>query len=561
MKFLCLVFLYVSFFVEGLQMHIHNTGQGNSIFFRNEAGTDALIVDFGAHQSGKYRYKWGDFDTGRRYRPIYNFLKDVNKITVVITHAHSDHHSLFRYLPVDIYSKIDAIYASVYGDGVGMDLPMSATFAKNKTGGVIEIGEKRIPWIEVDYIEQIPIKDALGTGVQIYPVLPIAWPTTGKGERSKRSEDANDNSISLVVSYGDSRVLLTGDSTGATLNAVQKVSANEDVLQNITCMLLPHHGSNLNGAFSWFYYIKSRVTGAFSLPLLTIISSDPMECDRLPWAGVTKFRCDRPGGISKVPIHKISAEGISEYCIDEPVYLTANARSKFFRVIFAKDGSCVLYDGEPTDFAPDLLKVPVECGEDVYPGELIENWGRIPHEDQRNTIKAILESTGDFSTELPNYIEWISNKLASLKDDELFLLAIKNLNSFTKTDLFQKVFSQALLRYLSSNVNDISEDLVMICLINHHSLFLGENLSGFSGFLHKYLDSAKTGLSIKLVMECLKHHESLFPETGADLAELLLSRLSGSCSYGDWQECMVVAMNYVKDKGFLTELFKLIPLE
>jgi hypothetical protein len=427
-------------------------------------------------------------------------------------------------------------------------------------GGIIKVWQKEIPWIVVDGNHHMKgIEGALGDDIMIHPVLPVTWPTTGKNTLVKRSEDANDNSISLVVQYGNSKVLLTGDSTGATLNAVQKVPENINILKNITCMLLPHHGSNLNGAFSWFYFVKSNITNTFSLPLLTIISSDPKECDHLPWAGVSKFTCDRLGGNSKVPSHIISAEQSLEYYIDEPVYLTANAQRGFFHVIFDTNGENALHDGDPVQYAPDLLRVPVQY-EYISPQELISQYDNFDINTKKEKIKIILESIGDFSTELPVYIEWITIQLVNLADSELFLLAIKNLNSFAKEDLLQKQFSTVLLRYLSENVNGIAEDLVMTCLINHHSLFLEELISCFSNFLHNYLNQ-KTDVTINLVTECLKHHKTLFSETGEDLANLLLKKLENSSSYEEWQECMVVAMKYTRDKDFLTNLLDRMPHE
>lgn len=553
MRYLCLVLFCISIYAESLQMHVHNAGQGNAVFLKN--GGNALIVDFGAHQSGTYRLK-KNFQSFGHYKSVLTFLQDVQNIVVVVTHAHTDHHSLFQYLPANIYSKIKCIYASTHGDGSEMNLPQGYAFESIGLSKNISNESMKIPFIVVDRIDQIQIRDVLGEDVQIFPVLPTAWPTTGKSVTA-RSADANDNSISLVVKYGDSKVLLTGDSTGATLNAVQKVPENIELLKNITCIILPHHGSNLNGAFSWFYFVKSNIINPFSLPLLTIISSDPKECDHLPWAGVSKFTCDRPGGASKVPSHIISAEQSLKYHIDEPVYVTANAEGGFFRVIFDKNGKNALYDGDPVQYAPDLLRVPVQY-EYESPQELIRQWENFNLETKKEKIKFILESIGSFSTELHEYIAWISQQLISLRDGELFLLAIKNLNSFAKEPLLQKQFSTPLLQYLSDNVNDIAEDIIMTCLINHQSLFLNDLYNNFSGFLHKYLLAKE--VSIKLVTECLRHHETLFQKTEADLANLLLNKLENGSSYEDWRECMAVAMDHVRDKGFLSSLLNKMPI-
>ena len=121
-------------------------------------------------------------------------------------------------------------------------------------------------------------------------ILPTKWPTTGI-YRPKRSANPNDNSLVLSVSFDTHKILFTGDASGATLDAVVKNMDNTEKLKNVNCIVIPHHGSNRNGEFAWYYYVKDNIEKNFNWPhILTLISSDPKIGDRLPWFGVSKFR-------------------------------------------------------------------------------------------------------------------------------------------------------------------------------------------------------------------------------------------------------------------------------
>jgi glyoxylase-like metal-dependent hydrolase (beta-lactamase superfamily II) len=159
MRFLFSIFLFsVYLSADCLQMHGHNVGQGNAVFFKN--GQRALIVDCGYFQTGKYCFsskaaEKRNFESGGIFRPIVNFLNGATEITVVITHRHFDHHSLLQYLPNDLYGKISTIYERIYGksDGYALYLPEDAEevlpYIKIRSG-------KLIPWVHVEKESDIP---------------------------------------------------------------------------------------------------------------------------------------------------------------------------------------------------------------------------------------------------------------------------------------------------------------------------------------------------------------------------------------------------------------------
>jgi metal-dependent hydrolase (beta-lactamase superfamily II) len=555
-------------------MHVHNVGQGNAVFLKN--GTMALIVDCGSFKTGKYCFSSDvsnkrHFDTGGIFRPIVNFLSGISEITVVITHRHYDHHSLLRCLPDDLYNKISTIYERVHGESEGYSLylpdgaedkiTLATAMAKELHNIKVKSG-KLIPWIHVDKVSDIPIRGSLGANVEISPILPTVWPTTGKD--STTSNDPNDNCISLVVKYGKGKILLTGDSTGATLNAVQKVPQNIIDLQNVTCMLLPHHGSNLNGAFTWFYFVKSNITPGFQLPLLTLISSDPKEAHSLPWAGVSKFTCDRPGASSKVPQHIISTEknGMLKYTVDEPVYLTADAQRGFWTVLFnLTDGSLALYDGAcESPFTPDQLRNAEPVGFDINALKLEHDLPTTGDDRKKAIIIQLLENVGAFSENLPAYINWIVNAVSNQKmDNDLLISCIKNFNAFLKEPIMQKNFSTPLLQYLFSNMKLITEELVVSCVNNQDALFVDSLKDNFKKFLYEYL-AINAKITKDLLLSCVKQASILFLDKWVELAKSLLNHLSEiQYTLEGWQECMIAITMHMPDVELLQKLSALKP--
>ena len=526
MRFFFSAFLFIfCIYANCLQMHIHNVGQGNAVFLKNE--TKAMIVDCGYSKGGKYHYsrQCKHFELGGFYRPIVNFLTGVDEITVVITHNHFDHYSLLQHLPKELYGKILTIYdrASSMSDRCpylpnGAEYEVTRANATSKEIRNIRTNSGRsIQCIQVDNVSDIPVEDVLGTDVKVIPVLPAAWPT---------SENPNDGSISLVIKYGKSKILLTGDSTGATLNAIQKAPKNKIYLQDITCMLLPHHGSNLNGAFTWFYFVKSNISKGFDLPLLTIISSDPEEAGSLPWYGVSEFTCDRPGGISKVPLHRIYTEKGMVCSIDEPVYLTANSRRSFWTVLFNKNGIVELYDGtKETEFTPNQLQNAEPDDFDINSLQAEYDKSETENSRKKEIIRVFLENIGAYSEQLGGYIGWIIRSISTQDmDNDLLVSCIRNFNAFLKEPLMQQYFSEPLLQYLDRKGATIKEELLVSCIEKHEVLFTATLKENFKEFLRTYLDTAEK-ITYKTLLCCIKHNVALFSGLNA-LPALLSNRLS-----------------------------------
>lgn len=196
------------------------------------------------------------------------------------------------------------------------------------------------------------IERLLGDGIKIEAVMPDPWPQVGKRVRT-RSTEPNDNSLVLVVmdTFEKKKFLFPGDATGLTLEYIIRSEANLEKLKDIDCIFIPHHGSNLSGAFDWFHFIKGHVTQNRP-PLLAVVSSDPTECDFLPWLGISQFdcfRCTIETFNSSVLEHPISVTGGTTFSTQQPIFVTKNAISGFYHII-SQNQSIQLFESGTRQF-------------------------------------------------------------------------------------------------------------------------------------------------------------------------------------------------------------------
>lgn len=316
-----------------LAVMVRTVGQGNYISIKN--GNKAIIVDCGVHQSGSYRTleSLNEYINPPKFDPVLNFLSGC-EVSVFLTHTHYDHFSILFYFIKNATLKsitIKSIYCSDF----------------EPTNSYKNFRKIVPPIISVNTLQDVTgIEQLLGPGANIEAVIPDPWPQVGKKVRA-RSKDPNDNSLVLVVTdtVENKKFLFPGDATGLTLEYIIKNPSNIEKLKNIDCIVIPHHGSNEAGAFEWFHFIKENAT--ILTPLLSIISSDPAECDFLPWFGICKFNCFRT-------TPKISDDFVEEHSIDvardqlrttQPIFVTKNAASGFYYII-TQNQSIQLFEGK-----------------------------------------------------------------------------------------------------------------------------------------------------------------------------------------------------------------------
>lgn len=205
--------------VKKLQISFLDVGQGDAIFIQTPSGHD-MLIDGGAHDKvlEKISQKMGYFD-----RHI-----DV----IVATHPDADH--ITGLVPILKKYTIDTIITS-------SDVGQTNVFEEFKK----TITEEQAKIINAKRGDQI----IFGDGV----VVDILYPT-----KNLNSEDVgtNDASVSLVLTYGNQSVLLTGDlSTKHEGNLFGKT-----LPRNITIYKAGHHGSKYSNGEQLLSYIKPEYT-------------------------------------------------------------------------------------------------------------------------------------------------------------------------------------------------------------------------------------------------------------------------------------------------------------
>jgi beta-lactamase superfamily II metal-dependent hydrolase len=300
-----------------LEMMICAVGQSNFIILKHN--DKALVVDCGHHLFHRNYADWNTTSaSASRGNAVSKFLAGVTVVNIVITHNHYDHYSLspFFYSPLNTPKKI---FASLYPKDTPSRLPTAT---------------------EVNVINDIKeIYNALGNDVTIYPVLPNKWPFLHSTPPGSRSTDRNDNSLVLVVEYGIDRILLTGDASGHTLDAIKAGGSHSDKLENITCMILPHHGSNNNREFEWVKHIHKISNDK----LVLLVSSDPTQNNKIPDDKIKALFSLFKETAEK---HCFSTSTIFSSTIEYPFFLTSNSKCGFFKLVFNQSGIAAVYDGD-----------------------------------------------------------------------------------------------------------------------------------------------------------------------------------------------------------------------
>jgi beta-lactamase superfamily II metal-dependent hydrolase len=398
-----------------------NVGQGNSVAVKN--GNKAIIVDSGFHQSGSYYYLAEESpDT----YPLLNFIKNC-ETTVFITHTHSDHFSLLSYLfgNRDTHGiKIGKVYCSDFAAPIAYTNVVEEW--RNSQGIMVN---------SVNTAADVAdIGNVLGDNIEISVVIPENWPRHGKKDRATRSKDPNDNSMAIVVTDTNEKkkLLFPGDATGATLDCVMRSEDNIEKLKDINCMIVPHHGSNLSGAFSWIHFVKDNIMHNKSEPLLAIVSSDPTECDLLPWFGISQFcylRGDAPDGYLVEP-HNVSIHDgiISDF--NGSLFVTKDSEVGFFRIL-SNNEAIKLYDGKKLLFQSNAESIS------TLHGRISALLSQMNIEEVTQALREVLRTEND---------------LAEISDEVLL-----ELSAYSAIEEIRDVVTQVLNMKLAQSFDQISE--------------------------------------------------------------------------------------------------------
>jgi beta-lactamase superfamily II metal-dependent hydrolase len=258
-----------------LSFKIWDVQHGNAMYIKTPNGKH-IVVDLGV---GSY----GEDD--ERFSPLLR-LRDrwgVHRLDgVIITHPHTDH----------------------IGDILNFDLfePRVLYSPEHLTDEAIRSGNQdRDENVIAKYLEvshRYSAHAAPGQG-PTYPannggaLFEIFWPCTCS------QDNLNDHSVTTVVSYADSKMLIPGDNENCCWMELLKDPKFLDAISGTDILLASHHGRESGYCGELFSYIN---------PYLTIISDGPF-CD----TSATSRYCEQTKGL--MVVHRSNSTGEERYCV------------------------------------------------------------------------------------------------------------------------------------------------------------------------------------------------------------------------------------------------------
>jgi len=242
-----------------------DVGQGDCIFLRTPSGR-TILVDGG----GRLNAPYSDLMGMKVVTPILR-REAVNRIDVmVLTHPHDDH--VQGLVPVlrDFY--------------VGMVLDPGIPHGSQSYRRFLSLVKaRRVPYRRAMRGQTIDFGDGVRAEV-LHPSLV---------RLSGTSSDANNSSIVLRLTYGNSSLLLAGDADAEAEGDIlaSGVRVRSDVLK------VAHHGSNSATSDEWLDAVGAR------LAVISVGRSNPFGhpsrrvLDRLSARGISIRRTDRDGAV------------------------------------------------------------------------------------------------------------------------------------------------------------------------------------------------------------------------------------------------------------------------
>ena len=236
-----LVFIVFHGFCLALDCYIFNVGDANFSMLRS--GNKALFVNCGAQYSP-------DFDKTEVRQKIEGLLDGVTEIKIFVTHNHRDHKNVIKHLFGD--KNIEQYGAIAITKDEKKPIKPSIMIASSKEG---EYDDDGLHWVFVQNLEKNRTKviDFLSNSLLDSDVEPFL-------SNVDLGPDEHDHNILIKVTSAGQRILFTGDASGHLLTRLltKQERALDTFLDNISLVVLPHHGSNKNCEQMWFFRVKSR---------------------------------------------------------------------------------------------------------------------------------------------------------------------------------------------------------------------------------------------------------------------------------------------------------------
>jgi len=242
-----------------------DVGQGDCAFIRTPSGRTMLVDGGGTAQADD-----DDESTGMKLVEPFLRRRIVNKIDVlVLTHPHDDH--LRGLIPV----VRDFRVGTVLDPGIP-----HGSEAYKRFLSVVEA--RRIPYRRAVRGQVIDCGDGVRATV-LHPPNPLL-----------ATDDENDNSVVLRITYGSEALLLTGD---AGADAESEIISSGATLTS-SVLKVAHHGSSYSTSDRWLDAVRPEIA-VISVGRSNSFGHPSHETlDRLTSRGIRVFRTDQSGAVT-----------------------------------------------------------------------------------------------------------------------------------------------------------------------------------------------------------------------------------------------------------------------
>ncbi len=235
----------------GCNIHIINCGHGDSILIENR--DEYAVIDFGGRDS--YRQEESTesanhFAVDKKcdsciVKYYKNHMRGKKIKTAVITHLHEDH--IFDIDKVSQNFEIENLY-------------MLKTYHGEKFKG--KNNYKLLDKARADVINFVDIEDIKNRTVEPFKVGFAKFEIIGPVEDS---EDLNGNSLVLLMTYNNMKVLFTGDMTKkAERSIIDHCRLNNINLKDISILKVAHHGSDTSSSKPFLNELGDNLTSLIS---------------------------------------------------------------------------------------------------------------------------------------------------------------------------------------------------------------------------------------------------------------------------------------------------------
>jgi len=242
---------------SGLTLHFLDVGQGDGALLRTPSGR-WMLIDAGPRNDRS--------DAGRRVVIPFLLSQGVHQLAVaVVSHAHADHLGgvpsvLERFRPGIVIEPADAVADPLYLEFLD------------------ELAADSIAWHAGRRGERFSL-DSVGFTI----LHPYQWDHWG--------EDLNEDSVVLLVEYGDFQAIFAGDAGFPAEAAMRSESRPIDLLK------VGHHGSRGSTGDEWLDSLRPKAA-VISVGTNTYGHPSPEALERLARHRVEVWRTDRDGSVT-----------------------------------------------------------------------------------------------------------------------------------------------------------------------------------------------------------------------------------------------------------------------